>query len=273
MDCFGFNVYDKPVEQWFDYALKHKIRCLEIDLNTPHSNLARFTPTRIKTLRDFSDQTNVRYSFHTDVDLNLAGNFFSRRKHVKHLYQSLSVANEINATYVTSHLGHFHSPRPWSWKRKRVLDQVVKSIEAILARTPDNQVKIALENAASLPIESDLHQLGDCVDDFAYLFSKLQSDQVGMCLDVGHANTNHGALAYYREFRSTVISVHFHDNHGEKDDHLGIGEGCIDWYALAAELSNESLDTPMISECFQLEPHVAIQRFKDILAERSRPSR
>lgn len=271
MNVFGFNVYDKPVEDYFDYALLHEIDHLEIDLNIAHSQLHTFTLPRIERLNQFSDQTGIRYSFHTDVDLNLAGNFFSRRSYIQNVLRCLEIAHEINATHVTCHLGHFNALKPWSWQRKQMLDQAARSIEKIAAGFSESAVVLALENAAAANGETETHQLGDCVDDFDHLFRVIQPGLVGMCLDVGHANTNDGVLAYMKQLGERICAIHFHDNHGVKDEHLGVGEGTVPWVDFAAAFMKRGNQPPCISECFRDEPHIAIRRLKEILADAATP--
>lgn len=56
----------------------------------------------------------------------------------------------------------------------------------------------------------------------------------GLCFDIGHANCFsaypvkewlHALYPYIRHF-------HLHDNHGERDEHLGIGQGDLPWESI-----------------------------------------
>ncbi|MDP8245170.1 MAG: sugar phosphate isomerase/epimerase family protein [Candidatus Hinthialibacter antarcticus] len=272
MNVFGFNVYGRPVEDCFDYALQHSIRHLEIDLNAAHSQLHTFTLPRIELLNQFSQQTGIRYSFHADVDMNLAGNYFLRKPHIQDAKQCLEIAHQINAAHITCHLGHFSALKPWSWRRKQMLEQAARSIEKILRGFANSSVVLALENAPSISGEREVHHLGDCLDDFEYLFGVIQSDQVGMCLDVGHANTNDGVLAFLKQFGSRISAIHFHDNNGENDEHLCVCDGSVPWLDFAVEFKKQNQQTPCISECFKVEPHVAIGRLKAIFSEAATPN-
>jgi sugar phosphate isomerase/epimerase len=61
-------------------------------------------------------------------------------------------------------------------------------------------------------------------------------DNVGVCLDLGHAHITVGAAEAIATLGKQIVSVHTHDNHGEKDEHLWPGDGTIDWPATAKAL-------------------------------------
>jgi sugar phosphate isomerase/epimerase len=62
-------------------------------------------------------------------------------------------------------------------------------------------------------------------------------DQVGVCLDLGHAHLSVGVADAIGTFGNRIVSVHTHDNHGLKDEHLWPGDGSIDWTATARQLN------------------------------------
>jgi sugar phosphate isomerase/epimerase len=62
-------------------------------------------------------------------------------------------------------------------------------------------------------------------------------DQVGVCLDLGHAHMTVGVADAIATFGDRIASVHIHDNHGLKDEHLWPGDGTIEWPATIAALT------------------------------------
>jgi sugar phosphate isomerase/epimerase len=67
-------------------------------------------------------------------------------------------------------------------------------------------------------------------------------DNVGVCLDLGHAHMTVGVASAFSALGSRIASVHVHDNHGIKDEHLWPGDGNIDWTATVKAL--KALATP-----------------------------
>jgi len=59
---------------------------------------------------------------------------------------------------------------------------------------------------------------------------------VNVCLDLGHAHIDPGTAPAITVLGDRIGSVHVHDNHGTKDEHLWPGDGTIDWTATAKAL-------------------------------------
>jgi sugar phosphate isomerase/epimerase len=62
-------------------------------------------------------------------------------------------------------------------------------------------------------------------------------DQIGVCLDLGHAAMTVGVSEAIATFGARITQLHVHDNHGLKDEHLFPGDGTIDWQATTAALN------------------------------------
>jgi sugar phosphate isomerase/epimerase len=56
-------------------------------------------------------------------------------------------------------------------------------------------------------------------------------DGIGVTIDIGHAHTV-GKVAAFLPFLAQARHLHLHDNHGEHDEHLALGDGTIDWKAV-----------------------------------------
>ena len=61
-------------------------------------------------------------------------------------------------------------------------------------------------------------------------------DSVGICLDLGHAHMTVGTASAIASFGARIATVHVHDNHAIKDEHLWPGDGTIDWPATAKSI-------------------------------------
>jgi sugar phosphate isomerase/epimerase len=65
---------------------------------------------------------------------------------------------------------------------------------------------------------------------------------VGVCLDLGHAHITVGTAEAIQTLGDRIATVHVHDNHGMKDEHLWPGGGTIHWPETAKAL--QALGTP-----------------------------
>lgn len=70
------------------------------------------------------------------------------------------------------------------------------------------------------------------VDSMIFLFDKIRSPYLRMCLDFGHANVwCYSPLDLIKKYKKRIEGVHIHDNDGEigNDQHLIPFQGNIDW--------------------------------------------
>lgn len=86
------------------------------------------------------------------------------------------------------------------------------------------------------------------------LVERLDSPNVGICWDTGHAHFNllNGALLpeAIRAFGDKLVTIHAHDNLGDQDAHLIPGQGTYDWNGFM-----ETLRTMNYQGDFVLEAH------------------
>ena len=73
-------------------------------------------------------------------------------------------------------------------------------------------------------------------------------DDVGFCFDAGHAHFGPGVRQSFEIMKDKIRSTHLHDNHGERDEHLWIGEGTIDWSEAMSLLRTAPHTPPMLLE-------------------------
>ncbi|HEV2215088.1 MAG TPA: TIM barrel protein, partial [Terracidiphilus sp.] len=76
---------------------------------------------------------------------------------------------------------------------------------------------------------------------------------IGVCLDLGHAHMSVGIGEAVTTVGDRIASVHAHDNHGQKDEHLWPGDGTINWTETATAL--RALAPP---PAIVLEPHSSL---------------
>lgn len=94
------------------------------------------------------------------------------------------------------------------------------SIEHLRAFAAPLGVRLLLEN-----IPNEL----TAPEKLVALIQTLHYEDIGVCLDLGHAHLEPGVEQAIETLKPLIRSVHVHDNHGIKDEHLWPGEGSIDW--------------------------------------------
>jgi len=155
--------------------------------------------------------------------LNIAG--VERKDRVEamdEIKRAIEVAETIPFRYLVLHIG-LGGERT----SERKVEGALSSIEHLRAFARPLGVQLLLEN---IPNELTTPER------LAETIRILHFDDLGVCLDVGHAHLEPGVEQTIETLKPHVCSVHVHDNQGMKDDHLWPGEGTIDWERTVEQL-------------------------------------
>jgi sugar phosphate isomerase/epimerase len=136
--------------------------------------------------------------------------------------RALETADLIPLRYLIVHLGEKYD----SWSQNTI-ELALTALEHLGAFAGPLGVRLLVENLLSEATTPE------------HLVSILQIghlNNVGVCLDVGHAHITVGVVEAIATFGNRIASVHVHDNHGAKDEHLWPGDGTIDWPTTASAL-------------------------------------
>lgn len=136
------------------------------------------------------------------------------------LKRVIDVAEDLPYARLILHMG---GSRENADPRKR--DAAFSSLEHLILHARHAGVTVAIENTTS--------EMGDP----AYLRAFVDETRLNglrFNFDIGHAHLADGAEnerieRAFAPLRDLAVSVHVHDNHGEKDEHLCPYAGTIDW--------------------------------------------
>ena len=154
--------------------------------------------------------------------------------------RAIDVSEELPFSRMVLHMG---GSRETADPRKR--DAAFSSLEHLVLHAHHAGVTLAVENTTS--------EMGDP----AYLRAFVDETRLTglrFNFDIGHANLADGPAEERLEksfvpLRDLVASVHLHDNHGDKDEHLPPYDGSIDWSAAIPLLkSSPSEHLPVVLE-------------------------
>ena len=129
--------------------------------------------------------------------------------------RALESAEHIPIRNMVVHLGE----RDDAWSQ-RTIELALTALEHLGAFARPLGVRLLVENLLS---EATTPEHLVMILEMGHL------DNVGVCLDLGHANITTGTAAAIATLGGRIASVHVHDNHGLKDEHLWPGDGNIDW--------------------------------------------
>ena len=148
--------------------------------------------------------------------------------------RALETAEQIPFRNLVVHLGE----RDDEWSQYAV-EHALTALEHLGAFARPLGVRLLVENLLSEPTTPE------------HLIEILETghlDQVGVCLDLGHAHLTVGVAAAIATLGARMVQVHAHDNHGLKDEHLFPGDGTIDWPAAVAALNTLAAPPAIVLE-------------------------
>jgi sugar phosphate isomerase/epimerase len=216
----------------FDYGSKQEIQALKSALE---ANRMTLSSLHAPTSKDLSATRE------SGTPLSICEVERVRRvEAMDELKRAIDVSEDLPFSRMVLHMG---GSRETADPRKR--DAAFSSLEHLVLHAHHAGVTLALENTTS--------EMGDP----AYLRAFVDETRLTglrFNFDIGHANLADGPAEErleksFASLRDLVASVHLHDNHGEKDEHLPPYDGSIDWGAAIPLLKSAPADNlPVVLE-------------------------
>lgn len=186
---------------------------------------------RVRVLKKTAQDRGLKLTVHAPfMDINIASTVLSKRRTVlDRLKKSIRLADQLSARLWVFHPGlrtsvsNLYSSLEWQLN--------LQSVRDLLNAADQYGLRITIENTPE-PFPFLLKS----VEDFTRFYSKLGDVDLGLTLDVGHANVNGQLYDFIESFSDKIIHIHASDNDGTFDSHLGVGEGDIDWRRVADAL-------------------------------------
>jgi len=215
---------------------------------------------RVATLNQTAKSRSIEYTAHAPfADINIA----SPSKPIltaslKRLKESMAYANALNAKLWVFHPGNktgistFYPGEDWK--------QNIRGIRELHETAEEYGLNIAIEN---LPEKYGF--LMKKPEDFQKFYKETSLNDVGIALDVGHANLEAQTEQFLKKLPDKIVHIHVSDNMGENDQHLGIGYGKINWQQFAETLCEIAYDKKVMVESVE---HVgeSLQKLRQLLA-------
>jgi sugar phosphate isomerase/epimerase len=180
---------------------------------------------------------------HTAYWIDLASDYeFIRYAWINEAIREIRTASKLGIDLINFHAninGMFRGEN-----RKMVLDNQIKSLREIVSQAKRSRVTVMLENT---PLSNGVHTL----DEFKYIIDNVPD--LFVHLDIPHAFTSGGmksVIDYIHTFRDKIIHIHWHDNHGNRDEHLPIGDGLINHQKAIKALKDIGYDRTITLEVF-----------------------
>jgi sugar phosphate isomerase/epimerase len=184
------------------------------------------------------------YSFHAPFAHGLdisSPDTAQRERALREILCAAEAAATLQVHYLVIHPGPEMSALPPRDERLVRMEHAIEVLNRVAARCHELGIECVLEN--KLP-----HLLFGKTSDILWILDALDSLEVGVCLDTGHAALSGDLENLLHKLAGHLRMIHAHDNHGHRDDHLPPGDGSIDWEALLRALSAASFRGALILE-------------------------
>jgi sugar phosphate isomerase/epimerase len=210
----------EPFSKMVKQLSKSQTKYIEVVDDGTHA----LSKKRVAILNGAAKSFELRYSVHAPfADINVASPSKSMLKaSMKRLKQSMQYAHDLDAYLWVFHPGSksgisaFYPGADWK--------QNLQSIRELHKVAKGFGLKIAMEN---LPEKYNF--LMKKPEDFIRFYAETGLEDIGIVLDTGHANLEGQIQPFLQCLPKKIAHVHISDNHGETDEHLGLGYGAINW--------------------------------------------
>ncbi|MCD1294077.1 sugar phosphate isomerase/epimerase [Methanocella sp. CWC-04] len=212
----GFStlaLFMSPPDTWVETAMSDGFNALEILCEGPMWPREK----KWETLKNMGDKNVEIYMHSPTIDLNPASvNRGIREETLKQLIESIEMAVEINAKFVTTHPGIVHKPMP------RIREFCEQAAMQVLGEAGDR----ARSAGVTLSIENMPNRETYLCTDPVTLAEFQKKCGCGVTIDVGHAITCPEPQRFLEI--DGISYLHVNDNDGLKDQHLCPGDGILD---------------------------------------------
>jgi sugar phosphate isomerase/epimerase len=165
----------------------------------------------------------------------------ARARAVSETELATHIARRIPVNVLVTHVG---LPRSQQFDAPAdVRGAAVRSIEELQRVAAPLGVRIAVE-----VIPNELSRAGSLVHLVENDLDELEGNDIGICLDFGHAHMSGDVLDAIDTVSEHVITTHVHDNRGRNDDHLVPFEGTIDWPSALTAVQKVGYDGVLLFE-------------------------
>jgi len=229
-----------------EFAGTHGFQGFELAFEYPGSTPEQVLDRSSQILDSFSSYNLARVA-HTQAFLNICDCYESVRKaSLRETVKAMGAARKLDINFVTVHPGFMWPPMI----KREAVRRSLKSFRALLKVAGELDLTIGVENmpARFFPPLGYFNR----TEDFEMLFSQVASDRLKFVLDVAHASFRESEPAsnFISKLHGKLAHVHLSDNLGERDDHLPLGVGRVDYRSAMKGLRERNYDQTLTLEIF-----------------------
>ena len=234
-----------PVKE-IEFAGKHGFQGFELAFEHPETTPEQILRKNKQILDTFSRYNLVRMG-HTQSFVNICDPSEAvRRASLRETVKALEAAHRLDIGFLTVHPGFL-----WPiMTGEEALKKTCKSVKELLKAADDLDLILGLENLPPRFFPPRGYFSG--TEEFDVVFGEIASQRLKLVLDVAHASfpESDPPLSFIDKFYEKLAHVHLSDNLGQRDDHLPLGAGRVDYKTPIRELKKRNYSGTITLEIF-----------------------
>lgn len=179
-----------------------------------------------------------------------------RRAYIEEVKKEMILAKKLGCDVINVHshcIGMFMRREE---SKNIMINNYIKSLRELVSYSKKAGIKLMLENAGE---SSEITRLKD--------IKKIMANVPGLYfhMDLGHMFIWEGMKGIeecFNHFKKKILHIHLHDNHGEKDEHLEIGKGRVNYNKVYRLLRKINYHGTITLEVFGKDRKPAIRSLK-----------
>jgi sugar phosphate isomerase/epimerase len=224
---FGISssmLLQRPLDAAIEFATREGLTAFEVWADHPHAHPDE-TPKAVRARLRHELKGFARISVHGPLgNASLASiNPGIWRESLRQHLATVELAHDIGAAVLVVHPGDLRDAR-FAADFTRLAGE---ALGRLARRAEQLGVTLAVENCGPYHAGIDRN-----AEDLAALLAHVGSPRLKACLDTGHGAVNGNLADLVRLLGDAIVHLHVHDNHGQRDEHLPVGRGTIDFSVL-----------------------------------------
>jgi sugar phosphate isomerase/epimerase len=214
---------------------------LQPEIGLDHFTLDRYPPATLRRLAQAFQRAGRRITLHAPFQDLLPGALdrnilAASRRRLRQAFRCLPL---FRPAAIVCHLGY--EARYYQWDQENWLAHSAATWRELAREAAVQGVTVMLENVYETDPEL-----------FLKLLIRIDAPNVKLCLDTGHLHAFGGGdfPGWLRILSPHIGHLHLHDNHGDQDSHLALGQGTVPLEFVLHTLAAQGRQ-PLVT----LEPH------------------
>jgi len=172
------------LEDAIEWAARHDVRGIDIQLDTAENALTSFDDARARTVRASCERRGIHLGLHTLSAVNVAEySPYVGEAVDQYLRAYVDASGRLGATWIVVHAGyHFTAD-----KELRI-EAGLERLRRLVDYAERRQAVLLLENLNKEPADAEVHYLAHTIEEWRYYFERIRSPSFRLSFTVNHAH-------------------------------------------------------------------------------------